>query len=559
MTLLIDSTIKVTVILGVALMVMPLLRRQSAALRHWVLASAIASATLAPFAQYVLPSWRVPVVAPVIVPGEFTRITTSDVNLDRTSTALAQSASQRRNTPWALVVPVWIAGAFFCVFVLAFGTARLVILAMRAQRIRDGIWAQLAERLRLEIGVTRSVTLLQTAHPSLLVTWGFRRPRLIIPAGALAWDEDRIRLVLGHELAHIHRGDWLAQCVGEVLRAIYWFNPLIWLVCRRLRQESECAADDAVLARGVDGPAYAAQLVDIARDLRQQRVWVPAPAIAHTSGFERRIRAMLDTRLNRRPVKRSTALWAVLSCLAIAIPVAAAQAALSSLSGLIVDPTNAVLPGVNLTLTNTQTGAKFEVQSNREGRYEFAGLAAGEYVFESKLPGFQAFTGKLVVSGQDVQRDLKLEVGTLQETVTVGAGAGWPPPKPVDPQEAEARKAKTEEMRTRFANQRCGPNAPRYSTPAIGGNIRQPYKLVDVRPVYPAALAANGASGNVQLRAIIDTNGNVRDVAVQSATNPEFATSAVNAVRQWQFSETLLNCQAIDVVMNVTVNYQYRP
>ena len=558
MTLLLDSTIKVTLILGVALLAMPLLRRQSAALRHFVLAIAVASAALAPFAQYVLPSWRVPAVAPVIVPSEFTRILPANVDLGRAATSQSDQASPVRTSPWALIVPAWIAGGVLSLLVLAFGTVRLVRFAVNAKRIEHGVWARLAERLRVEIGLTRPVTLLLTTHPSLLVTWGFRRPRLIIPAGAVDWDEERIQLVLGHELAHIRRGDWLAQCLAEVLRAVFWFNPLIWIVCRRLRQESECAADDAVLARGVEGPEYAAQLVDIARDLRQRRVWVPAPAIAHTSGFERRIKAMLDTRLNRRPVKRSTALYAALFCLAVAIPIAAAQAALSSLSGLIVDPTNAVLPGVQLTLTNPQTGAKFEVQSNREGRYEFAGLAPGEYIFETKLPGFQSFTGKLVVTGQDVQRDLKLDVGTLQETITVGAGPGWPPPKPMDP----AQRQKMEELRAKLAASRspAGASAPdRPGVPRIGGNIRVPMKLVDVRPVYPAALATNGVSGTVQLRAVIDTQGNVSNVAVLSASHPEFATSATNAVRQWQFSATLLNGQEIEVVMNVAVTYEYRP
>ena len=563
MTFLLDSTIKVTVILGAALLVMPLLRRQSAALRHWVLASAIASAALAPFAQYVLPSWRVPAVAPIIVPTEFTRTIAADVALDRTRAETA-ALPVERTAPWALVTPVWIGGALVSLLVLAFGTARLAGFALKAELIRDGVWARLAERLRVDIGLARPVTLLLTTHPSLLVTWGFRRPRLIIPAGALTWREDRIRLVLGHELAHIRRGDWVAQCLGEVLRAVFWFNPLIWIVCRRLRQESECAADDAVLARGVEGRDYAAELVDIARDLRQRRVWVPAPAIAHTSGFERRIKAMLDTRLNRRPVKRSTALWAALSCLVVAIPIAAAQAALSSLSGLIVDPTNAVLPGVELTLTHAASGAKVQVHSNREGRYEFAGLAPGEYIFESKLPGFASFAGKLVVSGQDVQRDLKLDVGTLQETVTVGAGPGWAAlePTPAQARQREEANAKVEAMRAKLAASRSPGGAAvsgSSGVPRIGGNIRVPMKLVDMRPVYPAALATNGISGTVQLRANIDTQGNVSTIAVLSASHPEFATSATNAVRQWQFSPTLLNGQEIDVVMNVAVNFEYRP
>ena len=95
--------------------------------------------------------------------------------------------------------------------------------------------------------------LLQSDHPTLLVTWGVWQPKVILPAEARGWPEDRIRIVLAHELAHVRRGDWLVQLAAELLRAIYWFNPLLWIACRQLRRESEHACDDAVLALGVEG------------------------------------------------------------------------------------------------------------------------------------------------------------------------------------------------------------------------------------------------------------------------------------------------------------------
>lgn len=164
-----------------------------------------------------------------------------------------------------------------------------------------------------------------------------------------------------------------------------------------------------------------------------------------------------------------------------------------------------------------------------------------------------------------MQRDLKLDVGTLQETITVGAGPGWlreadrTPSRDMDP----AERQKMEEYRAkRAASRRSGAASVQSGspgTPRIGGNIRVPAKLRDVRPVYPASLATSGVSGTVLLRAIIDTQGNVSNIVVVSASHPEFTTSATNAVRQWQFDPTLLNGQEIDVVMNVTVNFEYRP
>ena len=71
-------------------------------------------------------------------------------------------------------------------------------------------------------------------------------------------------VVLRHELAHVRRHDWIVQLLAEAARAVCWFNPLMWLACARLRREGEQACDDIVLAGGVEAPAYATHLLDLA-------------------------------------------------------------------------------------------------------------------------------------------------------------------------------------------------------------------------------------------------------------------------------------------------------
>jgi len=160
----------------------------------------------------------------------------------------------------------------------------------------------LADELRRSYAIASSVRLLQSNHSSLLVTWGWSRPRILLPAAARDWSDDRIRVVLAHELAHIARGDWGFQLAAEVLRILYWFNPLLWTACRRLRLESERACDDAVLARGTEAPDYATHLLALARSLHPGRR--PGCRAGHgpPSSLEGRIRAMLNSTLNRRPV-----------------------------------------------------------------------------------------------------------------------------------------------------------------------------------------------------------------------------------------------------------------
>jgi TonB family protein len=72
----------------------------------------------------------------------------------------------------------------------------------------------------------------------------------------------------------------------------------------------------------------------------------------------------------------------------------------------------------------------------------------------------------------------------------------------------------------------------------------------DVRPGYP------GVDGRVELAATIGTDGSVADVQVVRADRPELAAPAIDAVRQWEFDSTLLNCLPIEVRMNVSVTFR---
>ena len=166
--------------------------------------------------------------------------------------------------------------------------------------------------------------LLQSQNSAILVTWGVFHPKILLPAGSGEWPEERIRAVLCHEMSHIRRGDWWIQTTAELLRAVFWFNPLIWVLCQRLRVESEYACDDAVLAQGITGPEYAAQLLDIVCLLQiTDRPWSSALGMASPSTIERRFAAMLNPRINRRSVSRFAMLVIAIVGLGITLPLAA--------------------------------------------------------------------------------------------------------------------------------------------------------------------------------------------------------------------------------------------
>ena len=73
-------------------------------------------------------------------------------------------------------------------------------------------------------------------------------------------------------------------------------------------------------------------------------------------------------------------------------------------------------------------------------------------------------------------------------------------------------------------------------------------------PIFPADAVAAGVEGTVVLTAVLGKDGAVRDVAVVTGV-PVLNDAALNAVRLWVFTPTLLNGVPVEVAMTVTVNF----
>jgi TonB family protein len=550
MSLLLENTVKVSLIVIAAMTAIAVFRHRSAALRHWMLAMAVVCAVLAPAFRPIAPSWTVP-LDPALGTPQAVEIAAPGGSIESgpaASSASGLPSTVRPTVDWGLVAGwAWLAGAVVSLSILGVGLARLVWIAARSKPVPAGRWSRIAADLASRQDIRRPVRLLQHDQSALLVTWGFFRPDIILPSGASEWSDDRIRIVLLHELAHIRRGDWATQIVAECLRAVYWFNPLVWLASARLRQESEQACDDAVLADGVEAPDYATHLLDLARAFKTgRRTFVPAPAMARPSSLERRFTVMLNNATNRNPLTRPARLATTIAVLTASILIAGFGAAQSffTFSGSVFDSTNRVIPRITVTLINPENQSKYSIQSDGTGRFQFVGLPPGDYLFEASGAGFSTLKGKVTVNGRDVQRDLSLEVGSLEETITVRASVSGDSAAPTRPRRVESPKARE----------------PRVPPPCggtiVGGNIKPPMKLVDVRPDYPENLRATGTGGVVTLAAVIGTDGAIRNVDVVNAPYPDLGVAAVEAVRQWEFSQTLLNCEPIEVKMKVTVNFQ---
>jgi uncharacterized protein (TIGR02246 family) len=326
---LIETAAKTSLLLLIAGALALLLRRSSAAVRHLVWTAGIVTLLLAPPLSRILPDWHVAVTPAVWSPSEhaFTPAVTPPSAMPdvREPPPLAPAAPPHRPPDyWLWAVAIWALGVCVLAAFFAAGAAHLARVAHTASAVDDARIAEFAETAAHCLGVPRRQFRLRWSdRASTPMSWGLWRSVVLLPAEAAHWDDDRLRHVLLHEIAHVKRWDVATQAVSTLACVLYWFNPLVWWAARQMLVERERACDDLVLGNGARPSDYAHGLLDIARSLGAD--WTTSrvsPAMARRSQISGRLLAVLDPKRRRYGVSGPAVVAGAAVALALVLPAA---------------------------------------------------------------------------------------------------------------------------------------------------------------------------------------------------------------------------------------------
>lgn len=277
-SLLLDVTIKGTLVLLATCAAVFALRGASAATRHAIWTVGMAGALALPILSTLLPGWSLDVLPAeaISAPAEVAPVAAGGIGFD------------------GLLALIWLAGAALVVASIATGRFRIWWIARRSVPLDRGDIPALTTELCGALGISRPVSVRLSRERMMPMVWGSFRPVILLPSEATGWTAELKRDVLLHELAHVRRHDYLNQLVTRLACAVHWFNPLAWTAARRLRAERERACDDHVLGTGASACDYAEHLVAVARRLRPAGRGTLGVAMAGRSAFGERVAALLD-------------------------------------------------------------------------------------------------------------------------------------------------------------------------------------------------------------------------------------------------------------------------
>jgi TonB family protein len=514
-----ESLARSTTLLVLSGILLRTVRKMNAAVKHRLLLCILALLGLLPVSIVLLPQLPLSLWTPRSARKEL--VTVLDV-----SSKVVETTSRPQRVNWLSVA--WMTGALLSFLPLMLGTFKARRVVRRARRLRDEIW--ISNELCIPM------------------TCGIVRPRIILPADALVWTSSQLQAVLSHERAHVRRHDVAAQAAAHVVACLWWFQPLVWIFRRRLRSESEFAADAEAIRSGVRASEYAAALLAVAKNVG--RGWTtPGSAIAmvRSSNLEDRVRAVL--------YRSNTSLTPAWNCMLGLILVATALAAsavrfrfqdgwnetggstmkrtilsaiatsaglsAATMSGTVHDVKGAAVVDAKVIMSNLDTAATQEAVTGSDGKFSFDGSGAGQYILRIEKPGLTSILRVF---------DMKAESNMEREFMMPTAGAEGVPDVVTGNWEQESQIR-------------------------IGGEVAQSNLVRKVQPVYPASAKSAHVQGIVNLEVVISKDGVPAELRVVSSPSDDLSNSALEAVRLWRYRPTLLNGNPVEIVTTVIVNY----
>ncbi len=227
------------------------------------------------------------------------------------------------------IILALLGAATLAIVLLAIGRLAVLVADLRqlrrlrqvAARVDDSGPRRRLRTLAEQLGVRRPVELLEGPPDSAPMTFGARRPVIMVPRSLLD-APDSLDAVLVHELVHIHRADYSWALLDCLVSAAFAFHPLVWLLRRGIERCRETSCDAEVLARGFVRPRPYAELLAHTHIPTQ----FPMPAVAASLSapsleLKERLETMksfADKRLTSRQ-RVGVVLGAGLVCLVVAV------------------------------------------------------------------------------------------------------------------------------------------------------------------------------------------------------------------------------------------------
>jgi bla regulator protein BlaR1 len=359
---------------------------------------------------------------------------------------------------------VWLSGVIGVGLCVVFKNLSFWIVVRNKSPIIDQEVLDQLEACKRQMKIRTEVSLVMTDKVKSPALFGYIHPRLLLPERVLErLNQDKLRYVFLHELAHLKRHDIAISWLVTALQAIHWFNPFVWYAFYQMRIDQEIACDAYVLSQlGRDqSTPYANTLVGLLECFLENR---QLPALAGILESKSRIRRRIVTIIQNRQYSKTLSFSAVFLFLVIGFTffttaqgISTEKAPNANKPQEIIDfqprATDGVSPeAMTRDDSGTSKGGRVIQKTKDEGKAKISAPSSNEITTSDRLTRSNEMTPK-TEGQQELAEDKRIAENELTEIVKdVKPSAAQPTANRQEPKEqvqtlvtTDARKISAEE------------------------------------------------------------------------------------------------------------------
>ncbi|MFJ8525281.1 MULTISPECIES: M56 family metallopeptidase [Bacillus cereus group] len=215
---------------------------------------------------------------------------------------------------YTICIYIWLTGVILLSFATFIMNRRLLLYIQKQPVIKDEKIVQIFEKCKQSMSVQRDIPLLISGKVSSPTVFGFFRPKLLLSTVHMKiLDEQQLRYIFHHELAHIKRRDVGVNWLMHSLLILNWFNPILWYAYSCMREDQELACD-ALALTFIDSEEQIAYGHTIITLLEHYTSYYKVPSMANFSKNKRMLKRRI---LMIKKFQKKSYRWSALGAIAV--------------------------------------------------------------------------------------------------------------------------------------------------------------------------------------------------------------------------------------------------
>lgn len=218
-----------------------------------------------------------------------------------------------------LIPLLWLIVSTIGLFIFIIGNISLIIKVSKTKKVRDYRIKSIQRSCKRKLKINKNIEIRSQKVNTSPCIYGIMHPKILVPEGFTEKEDEIIENVFMHELSHYKRKDMITNFILIIITSLHWFNPFVYMLFKRIRQEMELATDEIALSKmdKDEKKKYGLTLINLLQTYQCEQLATKMLCIVDDNkSMEKRIKMIkLSTKLKKHRTSIIIFILAILLCM----------------------------------------------------------------------------------------------------------------------------------------------------------------------------------------------------------------------------------------------------